>query len=188
MTRVALILILAGAGAISAAGEPDANDVTYAPPNWADPDLIVGAVLPWVSGDPEGWECVTGKGVRPGTWSDPDGHGVDVNAVTAGWSVVVAPNGQWTLTGDVGPGANYIVVEATDRPGPDYQGPLTATYTVLAWGLPRENHAPILASNREQGRLARMRWKQRWCMASAKRGNWLALRANGIIFINCLPR
>ncbi len=160
----------------------------FTPPEWADPNLIEGEVLPWISGDPNGWECSSGKGIRAGTWEDPDGHLVDVNAVTTGWTVAVTSNGQWTLAGDVVAGANYIVVVATDRPGAEFDGPASATYTVLAWGLPKANRAPILASSFNQGWHARQRWKRRYAMAQYKLGNWLALRRSGIVFINGEPQ
>jgi len=129
----------------------DPNDLAcipsiYSTPNWADPNEIAGSVLPWTPGDAEGFSADCGKGLRVGTWCDPDGHAVTIEAISDGWTVSTDPNGSWTLAGEIGVGPNYIVVRIRDQPGPGYDGPIERAYTVCVRGRLRENHAPILCS------------------------------------------
>jgi len=128
--------------------DPNCQAVTYTSPNWADPNQIMGMVLPWVPNDPNGWSVKCGKRSRIGYWCDPDQHDVTIESMTDMWSVVKDPNGQvgrWALSGEIEPGGNYLVVRVVDMPGPEYNGPVEQLYTVVVWGEPTINHRPILA-------------------------------------------
>ena len=133
------------------AQDPNCQEVVFGVPTWAEPNEVVGAPLPWVSGDPNGWHTPTGKGNRLGTWCDPEGQDVFIACETEGWTVTKDPNGLmgvWTLAGEVQPGPNYIYIRVADIPGPEYNQTIERFYTVIVFGDPIINHRPILASVR----------------------------------------
>lgn len=126
---------------------PPCEQTFYTAPDWVDPNLIEGDVLPAridpIGGVPR-WKVSTGKLFREGPACDPDGDPYRVTSRTPGWSVASDSNtGRWTLAGEVVPGPQYVYVSITDNPGP-YVEAKTGYYTVCIWGEPPENHAPIL--------------------------------------------
>jgi len=117
----------------------------YAAPDWADPNTVIGIILPPIVTDPNTFDYAVpaGKLNRAGTWCDKDNDSVIIESRTLGWTVTYDDAGNWTLSGDVVPGPQYVYVRITDLPGP-YREPKLTDYTVPIWGVPEENHAPIL--------------------------------------------
>ena len=89
------------------------------------------------------WTRPAGPWTRSGSYCDPQGHPVSIESLTPGWTVTLdRETSTWTLSGDVQPGPNYVLVEAVDEPG-EFTTSESRRYTVCVWGL-EANTSPVL--------------------------------------------
>jgi len=110
-----------------------------------DATKVKGSILSPYVGDFTRWDAPAGKWTRTGTYCDPDGDPVVIEAVSlpAGMSLTQDQTARtWTLSGKLTKGLYYIVLRAVDQPDPNYYVPAERFVTVVVNAKPGKSGAP----------------------------------------------